>query len=426
MKFHLENFYSPYLPPAASRVDVIVTIEGVQDEDVLVALQNARRVVGFIIDVSPSMDQNGKIEAAKHAVRKCLSALPSDVHFFVVTFGAKAKVIAEASLATEQAKVSAGYAVRNAASIESTALSAGLAAARTQFAKLPDSLCYAILLTDGRNVGEMMSDLDAEIQRCKGKFQCDCRGVGADWNKEELWRISNALLGTTDVIAKPENIEAEFGRSLGRALLKSTRNVRLELWTPAVSRLVSLRQKQPEDVDLTPLSVQRGERVISFPIGSWGDETRDYHAVFNLAPQAVGEKVGVCRAAIVWEGEGVEQVVKTDAPVVVAWSDDATKTAQIDQTVAHYGGQSEMAGYIEEGLEARSRGKWAEATRLLGHAAKIACESGNVEVTRRLSNVVDIVDAASGTVRMKARVDRAEELELALGGTRTVRRSKTD
>ena len=33
-----------------------------------------------------------------------------------------------------------------------------------------------------------------------GKFQCDCRGVGVDWQVAEVRRIAQALLGTVDII----------------------------------------------------------------------------------------------------------------------------------------------------------------------------------------------------------------------------------
>ena len=46
-------------------------------------------------------------------------------------------------------------------------------------------------------------------------------------------------------------------------------------------------------------------------------------------------------------------------------------------------------------------------------------------MTRRLTKVVDVVDAAEGTVRLKSNVSKGEELELEMGGTRTVRRATT-
>ena len=89
--------------------------------------------------------------------------------------------------------------------------------------------------------------------------------------------------------------------------------------------------------------------------------------------------------------------------------------------MAHYTGQGELASSIQEGLEAKARGDEDKATRLLGRAAQIAQQTGNEEVTRRLKKVVDVVDADAGTVRLK-RSDKSADLELEMGGTRTVRR----
>ena len=105
----------------------------------------------------------------------------------------------------------------------------------------------------------------------------------------------------------------------------------------------------------------------------------------------------------------------------VQWSENNALTARISKEVAHYTGQKELADSIQEGLEAKAQGDEDKATRLLGRAAQLAAQSGNEEVTRRLKKVVDLVDAGTGTVRLR-KADKAAEMELELGGTRTVRR----
>ena len=60
---------------------------------------------------------------------------------------------------------------------------------------------HAILLTDGINQHETPEQLDAAIEAARGRFQCDCRGVGADWQVAEVRRIATALLGSVDLIA---------------------------------------------------------------------------------------------------------------------------------------------------------------------------------------------------------------------------------
>ena len=108
--------------------------------------------------------------------------------------------------------------------------------------------------------------------------------------------------------------------------------------------------------------------------------------------------------------------------MVATWTDDEALSARINEQVAHYTGQAELAETIQKGLEARASGDMDAATRFLGRAAKIAHDSGNDDTTRRLQKVVDIVDADGGTVRLKAKVEKADEMDLDLSSTRTARR----
>jgi hypothetical protein len=64
------------------------------------------------------------------------------------------------------------------------------------------------------------------------------------------------------------------------------------------------------------------------------------------------------------------------------------------------------------------------ATARLGRAVAIAEHSGNHDTARLLARVVDVVDAATGTVRLKKKVDDADEMALDTRSTRTVRTRK--
>ena len=54
---------------------------------------------------------------------------------------------------------------------------------------------------------------------------------------------------------------------------------------------------------------------------------------------------------------------------------------------------------------------------------KIAHESGNAEMTQRLAKVVEVVDVATGTVRLKRDVSKAATMDLQLE-SRTTKRMK--
>ena len=79
---------------------------------------------------------------------------------------------------------------------------------------------------------------------------------------------------------------------------------------------------------------------------------------------------------------------------------------RINPGVAHYTGQAELAAAIQEGLEASKRGDEDTATARLGRAVALAHQAGNEDTARLLAKVVDVVDEATGTVRLKKKVER--------------------
>ena len=60
------------------------------------------------------------------------------------------------------------------------------------------------------NQHETPEALSAAIAGARGRFQCDCRGVGADWEVAEVRRIATELLGTVDLIPRADQMAEEF------------------------------------------------------------------------------------------------------------------------------------------------------------------------------------------------------------------------
>jgi hypothetical protein len=107
--------------------------------------------------------------------------------------------------------------------------------------------------------------------------------------------------------------------------------------------------------------------------------------------------------------------------VRAVWTDDVALSTRINRQVAHYTGQAELAEVIQEGLEARKAGDDTTATMKFGRAAQLAAASGNTTTSELLATVVDIEDAATGTVRLRRKVDAADEMALDTRSTKTVR-----
>jgi hypothetical protein len=100
------------------------------------------------------------------------------------------------------------------------------------------------------------------------------------------------------------------------------------------------------------------------------------------------------------------------------------QSTRINPRVAHFTGQAELADAIQEGLAARKNGDLDTATARLGRAVKLAHESGNEAITGLLDKVVDVEDHATGTVRLKKKVEKVDEMSLDTQSSKTVRTRK--
>ena len=415
MTFTLEAYYNPYLSLGTNRVDAILTVTSSG-----AMVSGGEAVVGLILDTSGSMGGE-RIEAVKEAACQAISLLGDDNWFFIVGFSNRVETIAPLAQATAQNRAAATQRVRRISAGGGTCMSLGLQLARDIFEQRPDAGHQALFLTDGKNNDEDDAALKTTLQSCLGAFQCDCRGVGTDWQVKQLQRISGALLGSAQIIAEPSSMQADFQAAITQAIRRGVQDVRLRLWTPKSAQVVSVKQMTPEIAVLTDRRLPVDAQSADYPTGAWGQESRDFHVTFELATAGeVGDEMLAGRPSLIYEEGGQMQEVKApNARILASWTADDSLSARINVHVAHYTGQEELAQAIQQGLEARAQGDTDGATKLLGRAAQIAKQSGHDETLARLTKVVDIVDADLGTVRLKKTVNKADEMDLDLGSTRT-------
>jgi hypothetical protein len=419
-EFKAEVFQNQFLPLGASEVHAIMTVTAAHT----MGTQTSGRLFGILCDVSGSME-GVKILAARAAMTKLVTMLPEDCSFFIVTGSDTAKVVRPVAPATQANKDNAIAWIRQIRADGGTTISVWLQAALEQFKRQPNALKQALLLTDGQNDENDELQLQQALAACEGVFQCDCRGVGTDWKVDELRKIANRLLGTTDIIPAPAQIEADFQAILNKALGKSIGDVFLRLWTPQGANILYCKEVSPEILDLTKRARQLKPQVREYPTGAWGKgETRDFHFCIAVKPGSAGDEVLAGRASLVYMVAGVENKA-AEARILALWTDDDQKSTKIDRMVAHYTGQAELAQSIQDGLEARGRGDTERATALLGKAVKIAHDSGNESTAKLLRSVVEIQDAEKGTVRLKSAVAKEDEMALETRSTKTARITKT-
>jgi hypothetical protein len=366
-----------------------------------------------------------KIAEARVATAAAVDVIRDGVAFAVIagTHQAKAIFPEDGSLAVggPETRESAKRAVARLQPGGGTAIGQWLWLAHQMFTSHPAQLRHAILLTDGKDEHESSEDLDTAINLCEGVFSCDCRGVGTDWRVDELRRISTALLGTVDIVPDPAGLAADFSGLMTAAMGKQVADVALRIWTPQHAAIQFVKQVAPTVEDLTGRRVDSGPQAGDYPTGAWGaGESRDYHLCVRVNPGTVGQEMLAARVSLVADSPSGPEVLGQGL-VRAVWTDDEGLSTRINQHVAHYTGQEELAQVIQEGLEARKQGDEAAATAKLGRAVALAHQSGNEDTAKLLAKVVDVVDPATGTVQLKKKVDDADEMALDTRSTKTVR-----
>jgi hypothetical protein len=431
--FTVDIAQNEYLPEDGDDVNAIVTVTS---PDTAVAAPGPaapaaapRSAEIIIVDCSGSMrSPQTKIAEARAATAAAVDVIRDGVAFAVIAGTERAQPVfpPDGSLAVA-GPVTRQYAKQAVGGLQprgGTAIGQWLRLAHAMFGSYDASLRHAILLTDGRNEHETPEELSAAIGLCEGVFSCDCRGVGTDWEVAELRRISSALLGTVDIVPEPAGLAADFTAMMQTAMGKQVADVSLRVWTPQHATLRFVKQAAPVVEDLSGRRTPSGPQAGDYPTGAWGaGESRDYHVRVKVIPAGVGQEMLAARVSLVAASPSGAEVLGQGL-VKAIWTDDEALSTRINSNVAHYTGQAELAQVIQEGLEARKRGDEETATSKLGRAVALAEESGNDGTAKLLAKVVDVIDAATGTVRLKKKVDDADEMALDTRSTKTVRTRK--
>jgi von Willebrand factor type A C-terminal domain/von Willebrand factor type A domain len=417
-RFTADVYQNEYLPTGGSEVNAIITVTATE-AGARMGVPQAAEVV--IVDTSGSMAYpRTKLKSARTATAAAVECIRDGVAFAVIAGSDYGSVLypRDGGLAISSPETRA-EAVRAASYLRAdggTAIGSWLTLACEQFETTSDRICHAILLTDGANEHETAEELDSVLNECEGRFQCDCRGVGTDWEVSELRRIASKLLGTVDIIAEPENLAADFRSMIENAMGKATGQVSLRLWTPQGASVRFIRQVAPTVEELTDRAAAAGPLAADYPTGTWGAESRDYHVCIDVPPRSLGDEMLAGRISLIEDDEVIAQGL-----VKAIWTEDQQLSTRMSREVAHYTGQVELAECIQSGLEARKAGDQATATFKLGRAVQLASESGNDGTLKLLANVVDVDDPRTGTIRLRRDVADADEMALDTRSTKTVR-----
>lgn len=420
-QFTAEVFQNEFLPDGGTDVHAIVRVTCRGAGQAGAGVTDAAEII--IVDTSGSMGENG-IAQGRNAATAALNEI-LDGTWFAVIAGNHVGTLVFPTPGRSQQMVRMDASARQAAisaigqfrADGGTAMGTWLTKATEVFDTIPQATQrHAILLTDGANEHETPDELTRAIGAASGRFQCDCRGLGDRWQVDEVRRIASALMGTVDLIPSPQEMAAEFESLMRKAMARGVANVDLRVWSPQGAQTLFVKQVAPTLEDLTPRRSQVNPLTSGFPLGAWADESRDYHVAVRLPAKTVGQEQLAARVQLTLGAE-----VQTQALVKATWSNDESLTTRIDDQVARYTGQAELAAAIQDGLAAKAAGDDNDATAKLGRAVQLATAAGDQEMTSRLRKVVDIDNAETGTVRLKKGADRLDEMALDTASTKTTR-----
>ncbi|MFD3542078.1 VWA domain-containing protein [Streptomyces sp. NPDC058662] len=438
-RFSVEVYQNEFLPEGGRDVHAIVTVTSTGGATATTARVHGQdAAVVIMVDCSGSMDYPpDKMRGAREATAAAIDTLRDGTSFAVIAGTHAAREVfpgrGRLAVAGPASRAEAKEALRGLSSGGGTAIGTWLRLADGLLRGSTATIRHGILLTDGRNEHEDPAVLRATLDACAGRFTCDARGVGTDWEVKEVTGIASALLGSADIVADPAHLAGDFTRMMENVMGKEVADVALRLWTPVGAEIQYVKQVAPSVQDLTGRRVEAGPRAGDYPTGSWGDESREYHVCVRVPSAAVGQEMLAARASLVLPpaAGGAPAAGGFPAPALAqglvraVWTKDLAASTAIHPQVAHYTGQAELAQAIQQGLEARKLGDVDGATAKLGRAVQLASVSGNADTARLLSKVVDVVDAVAGTVRLKAKVADADEMTLETRSTQTVRVKKT-
>lgn len=425
--FRLAVSQNKYLSPRENEMHGVLTVtaSGVAMTPTRLAPEAAEVIV---VDCSGSMSNPAtKMTAAKNATTAAIDAVRDGVFFAVVAGTHVAEMVypAERRLvaATPATKDAARRAVRRLLANGQTAMGAWLRLADELLHAHPTAVRHAMLLTDGKNLPRYRRDLDDALAACAGRFVCDGRGIGDDYDPEELLRVVSTLRGSADAIVEEADLVPEFAAMMTAAMGKTVPDVRLQIRPTSFARLRFVKQTYPTEIDLTDLGTVVGAGTTGFSTGSWSEgEEREFHVCVEVTCQDLHEDFQAASVGLAVVHPGSAEAVPggRQQAIIVHWTPDDVLSSVLDPKVAHYTGHAELGAAVRAGRDALDAGDDERAAVEWGRAVALAVELGHERMVARMSRLVDVVgDVRNGVARLKPELRKSVIASALIGSSYT-------
>ncbi len=406
--FTLAVDQNPYLAVGDRAVHAIVRIAAGATAGTPAADEPPAAAEVIIIDKSSSMTGK-KITEACRAAAAAVEVVRDGTYFAVIAGQSDAERVYPARggmvRATARTRAAAARALGAVKAEGGTHMSTWLRLADRLLTDSPAELRHVLMLTDGQNI-EGEPPLRDALRACEGHFVCDCRGVGEDWSPDQLRQIARTLRGGWKPVAAPEHLAEDFRSVTATSMRKRLADVRLRVRLAPGARVVYFARVAPTRADLTDKAVLAEDRMVEFPLGSWGEEMQDYELRIDVGQNDLkvenDTKAGAGRLEVVIPAAAGPATVAAKRAVLARWTTDIRKSAQINGAVAAYTGQKELAEAVDQALDAWDHER-PDAAEKLGRAVALAYREGRSGLLEHLSGIAEIDDPAEGRVRPRPR-----------------------
>jgi hypothetical protein len=371
----------------------------------------------LLLDCSSTMlFPRSKMIQARRAAIAAVEALRDGALFAVVRGASEATLIyperPELAVADDRTRAAAITRINQVQAHGGTSIGTWLALARDLFAAHPEVVGHALLLTDGQDESESLAHLNSVLDSCEGKFGCDARGIGEDYEPTQLRRIVSVLRGRADAVVDESQLAGEFCAIVERVRAEPHPGLTLRIDTMPLARLRFVRQIDPDHYNLTDRCRQAPAGRVELGTGPLAvGSTREYHVRIGIAPE---KHIVFDRAEHI---ASVELVGASPAyPIRARWSNEPPPhTVLPPARVRRSDQRDQLIEAMERGRAAYEAADAATAQAQWGQAVRLARELQDADMLTLLAKLVDIRDPAIGDVQLRAGLDRSAILAAHIG-----------
>lgn len=241
----------------------------------------------FVLDRSGSMNQNGKMDQAKEALRFCLKSLGPKDRFGIVTFATSVDMFDDTLVGAREGKEKAMRYVDRIEASGGTNIEEGLKESLRLIKNSTDRAPMVFFITDGLpTIGETNFDqLLAKVNQAavEGKTRLYVFGIGDDVNTLLLDRMAQENHGARDYVLPGETIENKVSTLYTKVARPALSDVQLN-WTRA--EVHDLFPRKINDLfygeDLVVLGRYGHGGKATLTVSGWRGEQKETHT-FNVS-----------------------------------------------------------------------------------------------------------------------------------------------